>query len=65
MSADNKTRFHLPDGQEQRRRDAQMAHGSTDWSFNAIAWIYQHDAAAAQPRQPAFTPSAPTRSRGP
>ena len=45
MSADNKTRFHLPDGPEQRRRDAQMARGATDWSFDAVAWIYQHDAA--------------------
>jgi hypothetical protein len=22
-----------------------MATGSTDWSFNAVAWIYGHDAA--------------------
>jgi salicylate hydroxylase len=46
MSADNKTRFHLPDGPRQRERDAQMASGSTDWSFKAVAWIYQHDASA-------------------
>jgi len=45
MSAANKTRFHLPDGPEQRERDARMAAGSTDWSFEAVAWIYQHDAA--------------------
>jgi salicylate hydroxylase len=45
MSADNKERFHLPDGPQQRARDAQMAAGSTDWSFDAVAWIYQHDAA--------------------
>lgn len=44
MSADNKTRFHLPDGREQRQRDAQMAGGATDWSFKAVAWIYEHDA---------------------
>jgi salicylate hydroxylase len=44
MSTDNKTRFHLPDGPRQRRRDAEMASGSTDWSFDAVAWIYQHDA---------------------
>jgi hypothetical protein len=24
--------------------------GWTDWSFNAVAWIYQHDAAIAQPQ---------------
>jgi salicylate hydroxylase len=46
MSAQNKTRFHLPDGPRQRERDTQMAAGSTDWSFDAVAWIYQHDAAA-------------------
>ncbi len=44
MSAANKTRFHLPDGQQQRERDAQMATASTDWSFEAVAWIYEHDA---------------------
>ena len=46
MSATNKTRFHLPDGPEQRRRDEEMASGSTDWSFRAVAWVYEHDAAA-------------------
>jgi salicylate hydroxylase len=45
MSADNKTRFHLPDGPEQQQRDAQMANGATDWSFKAVAWLYEHDAA--------------------
>lgn len=45
-SATNKTRFHLPDGPEQQERDAQMAEGSTDWSFDAVAWIYDYDAAA-------------------
>ncbi len=44
-SAGNKARFHLPDGSEQQARDAQMATGSTDWSFGAVAWIYGHDAA--------------------
>ncbi|WP_202975783.1 FAD-dependent monooxygenase [Bradyrhizobium algeriense] len=45
QSADNKTRFHLHDGPEQRQRDAEMTAGSTDWSFRAAAWIYEHDAA--------------------
>jgi salicylate hydroxylase len=45
MSAQNKTRFHLPDGAAQRERDAAMAFGATDWSFKAVAWIYEHDAA--------------------
>ena len=44
MSEINKTRFHIPDGPAQRERDAQMATGSTDWSFAAIAWLYEHDA---------------------
>jgi salicylate hydroxylase len=42
-STTNKTRFHLPDGPEQRERDAQMSAGSTDWSFDAIAWLFEHD----------------------
>ncbi|MFN3655761.1 MAG: FAD-dependent monooxygenase [Pseudolabrys sp.] len=41
----NKTRFHLPDGPEQRARDAKMAEGATDFSFDAVAWLYGHDAA--------------------
>ncbi|MGP0092631.1 MAG: FAD-dependent monooxygenase [Xanthobacteraceae bacterium] len=44
MSETNKTRFHMPDGPAQRDRDAQMASGATDWSFAAIAWLYEHDA---------------------
>jgi salicylate hydroxylase len=49
LSATNKTRFHLPDGPEQRNRDTEMAAGSTDWPFNAVAWIYQHDAGDLTP----------------
>jgi salicylate hydroxylase len=44
MSETNKSRFHLPDGPDQKDRDAQMAGGATDWSFAAIAWLYEHDA---------------------
>jgi salicylate hydroxylase len=44
MSQTNKTRFHLPDGRNQRERDAEMARGATDWSWAAIAWLYEHDA---------------------
>jgi salicylate hydroxylase len=44
LSTANKTRFHLPDGPDQQRRDAQMATESTDWSLKAVAWIYGHDA---------------------
>lgn len=47
MSTANKQRFHLPDGPGQRERDTQMSAGPTDWSFSAVAWIYEHDAAEA------------------
>jgi salicylate hydroxylase len=45
LSSINKTRFHLPDGPDQRARDEAMAKGATDWSYDAVAWIYDHDAA--------------------
>jgi len=44
MSADNKTRYHLPDGPAQQERDSQLAAGSVSWSFNAVGWLYEHDA---------------------
>jgi salicylate hydroxylase len=44
MSEANKIRFHMPDGHAQRRRDAEMASGATDWSWAAIAWLYEHNA---------------------
>jgi salicylate hydroxylase len=44
ISATNKIRFHMPDGQAQRERDAEMARGATDWSRAAIAWLFEHDA---------------------
>jgi salicylate hydroxylase len=44
MSKANKTRFHMPDGRAQTERDAEMANGTTDWSWAAIAWLYEHDA---------------------
>ena len=47
-SRTNKTRFHLPDGPDQQERDAQMASGSTDWSINAVAWLYGHDASTIE-----------------
>jgi hypothetical protein len=35
-----------------------MAQGATDWSFAAIAWLYEHDAAAVdEVAEP--TPAAP------
>jgi salicylate hydroxylase len=44
MSESNKIRFHMTDGQAQTERDAEMASGATDWSWAAIAWLYEHDA---------------------
>jgi salicylate hydroxylase len=44
MSEANKIRFHMPDGHAQRERDVEMASGATDWSWAAIAWLYEHDA---------------------
>jgi len=34
----------MPDGPAQKKRDAEMASGATDWSLAAIAWLYEHDA---------------------
>ena len=51
MSTENKTRFHLPDGPEQRERDARMAGGSTDFARKAVEWIYCPR--RAPPRRPA------------
>jgi salicylate hydroxylase len=45
-SAANRTRFHLPDGPEQQKRDELMAH-SGDRSLANIGWLFQHDAALA------------------
>jgi salicylate hydroxylase len=45
-SRENKTRFHLPDGPQQRERDALLGDRSTDWFLKAIAWVYAHDAEA-------------------
>ena len=47
LAANNKIRFHLPDGPEQVASDTKMAAGGTDWSFKAIAWLYGYDPAAA------------------
>jgi salicylate hydroxylase len=44
LSAENKRRFHLPDGPEQEARDAELARGTTDWSLEAVRWLYGHDA---------------------
>src|SRR5450756_1210196 len=44
-SNENKIRFHLPDGPQQRERDTQVRDAATDWFINAMSWIYGHDAA--------------------
>jgi len=43
-SANNRIRFHLPDGPEQQARDQAMA-TSGDRSIANIGWLYLHDAA--------------------
>jgi salicylate hydroxylase len=48
LSTGNKARFHLPDGPPQRQRDAEMSSRATDFSFEAVAWIYEHDAASPE-----------------
>jgi salicylate hydroxylase len=45
MSRANKYRFHMPDGPEQRARDAEWAR-ATDRSPDALRWLYEHDPAA-------------------
>jgi salicylate hydroxylase len=52
LSTENKTRFHLPDGERQRERDALMAGGGTDFAIRAVEWIYAHDAAAVDASAP-------------
>ena len=40
MSAANKVRSHLPDGEAQRERDAAFASGADDLMFSAWDWLY-------------------------
>ena len=47
LSALNRKRFHMPDGPEQRERDALMV-SSGDRSFAALEWLYDHDASLVQ-----------------
>src|SRR5215831_18891980 len=44
LAANNKTRFHLPDGPEQVARDTEMSKSITDFSPHSVAWLYGHDA---------------------
>jgi salicylate hydroxylase len=46
LSAVNRKRFHLPDGPQQRERDALMTTNG-DRSLGALRWLYEHDAATA------------------
>lgn len=58
LASANKTRFHLPDGTAQRERDAKMAAGGTDWSHQAIGWLFDYDALAAAETGGAGLPAA-------
>jgi salicylate hydroxylase len=44
LAANNKTRFHLPDGPKQVARDSEMSRSVTDFSLHSVAWLYGHDA---------------------
>ncbi len=43
-AADNRARFQLPDGSAQQARDAEMRRSGTDFSPQAVAWLYGYDA---------------------
>jgi salicylate hydroxylase len=43
----NKMRNHLPDGAEQRARDAAMATGQAQWAIGTSDWVYDYDAIEA------------------
>jgi salicylate hydroxylase len=58
-SRENKTRFHLPDGPQQRERDALLGNAATDWFLKAIAWVYGHDAVAAVDAMPVTSNDQP------
>jgi salicylate hydroxylase len=58
-SKQNKTRFHLPDGPQQRERDALLGDASTDWFLKVIAWVYGHDAEAIDGPMPAASIDRP------
>jgi salicylate hydroxylase len=47
-SARSKASFHLPDGAQQRRRDAQMSAGAIAFAFDAVSWVYGHDATVTE-----------------
>ncbi|WP_411720263.1 FAD-dependent monooxygenase [Mycetocola sp.] len=44
VSQGNGRIFHLPDGPEQRERDAAIARGASDWDITAWLWEYQSPA---------------------
>jgi salicylate hydroxylase len=48
LSEANKTRHHMPDGPAQQAREAAMARGGTDFSPEAVAWLYGYDAGAPE-----------------
>jgi salicylate hydroxylase len=64
LSEDNKRRFHLPDGPAQLERDAEMARGTTDWSLNAVDWLYGHDAGTFGDSDAHCVSRSPTNNSG-
>jgi salicylate hydroxylase len=59
LSANNKIRFHLPDGPEQIARDAEMARSVTDFSLDSVAWLYGYDAGQLDDASRALQAKAP------
>jgi 2-polyprenyl-6-methoxyphenol hydroxylase-like FAD-dependent oxidoreductase len=64
LSEGNKQRFHLPDGPAQLERDAEMARGTTDWSLNAVDWLYGHDAGTVRDSDAHCVSRSPANNSG-
>ena len=43
---------YISSSREQKISDAEMAKGSTDWSFKAVEWLYAHDPSDTQAASP-------------
>jgi salicylate hydroxylase len=61
LSAQNKVRFHLGDGEAQRQRDVELAAGA-QWSPTGSAWLYGHDPSDTRMRAIDEAPARPTEA---
>jgi salicylate hydroxylase len=62
LSAQNKVRFHLDDGDAQRQRDVELAAGARQWSPAGSAWLYGHDPSDTRMRAIDEAPARPTEA---